>query len=84
MTPADRLNRAAGLLGLEQRIPEETGTVQWVDTWTAIVLALAEQVAKMDEETKNLIPNLLARAEARINEKLAAAKRQTLHLPKDQ
>lgn len=44
MTPADRLNRAAGLLGLEQRIPEETGTVQWVDTWTAIVLALAEQV----------------------------------------
>ena len=45
LNPAERLNRAAELLGMPERIPPECGQIVWADVQSKILLALAERAA---------------------------------------
>jgi hypothetical protein len=46
-TPRERLNVAAELLGLPERLAPECGQAQWTDVLTKVVVALAQASALM-------------------------------------
>jgi len=47
VTPRERLNRAAELLGISERLAHECGQAQWTDLLTKIIATLAERTTAL-------------------------------------